>query len=56
MTHKEEILGATFLGVDSTRFIVWAPNVSRVELHLLTPNDGLIQMQAEPRAYFHAVV
>jgi maltooligosyltrehalose trehalohydrolase len=47
-----DTLGATWLGDGKCRFVVWAPNVEGVEVHLLTPQDRIVQMQPGERGYF----
>ena len=48
--------GATHQADGSTRFRVWAPNVRRVELHLVEPRDGLLPLQAVRDGNYEAVV
>lgn len=45
-------LGAMYLGNGRCRFLVWAPNVKRVELRLLTPHERSLPMQPRDRGYF----
>jgi maltooligosyltrehalose trehalohydrolase len=49
-------LGATPLGDGRCRFVVWAPNATTVDVHLLTPEDRYIAMRERPRGYFEATV
>jgi maltooligosyltrehalose trehalohydrolase len=49
------LLGATHLGDGRTDFLVWAPKPERVELHLLTPTDRIVEMATLERGYRHAV-
>ncbi len=49
-------LGASFLGDDQTRFVVWAPLARKVEVHLLAPGERLVRMEARERGYHHALV
>jgi len=49
-------LGATFLGDGRTRFLVWAPLVHKVEVHVLTPRKKLVPMESGEHGYHHAVV
>jgi len=49
-------LGASFLGDDRTRFLVWAPLARKVEAHLLAPRERLVPMELGERGYHHATV
>ena len=49
-------LGATSLGDGRTEFLVWAPKPDLVELHLLTPEDRVVEMATLERGYRRAVV
>jgi len=49
-------LGASFLGDDRTRFLVWAPLARKVEVHLLAPRERLVPMELGERGYHHATV
>ena len=48
-------LGATYLGNGKTRFEVWAPLASRVDLHILSPKDRIVAMEPRARGY-HEIV
>lgn len=47
--------GATWLGDDRCRFVVWAPD-RKVELHLLSPRERWVPMAPAERGYHEAVV
>jgi maltooligosyltrehalose trehalohydrolase len=49
------LLGASHLDDGRTEFLVWAPKPERVELHLLTPTDRVVEMETLERGYRHAV-
>jgi maltooligosyltrehalose trehalohydrolase len=49
-------LGASFLGDDRTRFLVWTPLARKVEVHLLAPRERVVPMELGERGYYHAVV
>ncbi len=49
-------LGATLLENGACRFLVWAPNVDRLELKLLDPEERLLPMQPRDRGYFALTV
>ncbi|GAB4388243.1 MAG: malto-oligosyltrehalose trehalohydrolase [Thermodesulfovibrionales bacterium] len=47
--------GAHYLGDGRTRFIVWAPFRSRVDLKLLGPPESVLRMERAKDGYFEAV-
>jgi maltooligosyltrehalose trehalohydrolase len=49
-------LGANYLGNGKTRFEVWAPLASRVDLHVLSPQDRIVAMKPRARGYHEIVV
>jgi len=49
-------LGPTYLGDSRWRFQVWAPAASKVEVHLVSPQERLVPMQPVGRGYHDAVV
>lgn len=53
-SESQEKLGATYLGHGRCQFCVWAPQVSALELHLLSPRDCLLPMEPRGRGYFRA--
>jgi maltooligosyltrehalose trehalohydrolase len=54
MSHRR--LGANVLPEGRCAFEVWAPNVERMDLHLLTPEDREISMERAGRGYWRVVV
>ncbi len=48
-------LGATYLENNTIEFLVYAPNVSKLDLHLLDARDQLIPMQPKEQGYFFGV-
>jgi maltooligosyltrehalose trehalohydrolase len=54
--NKHISLGANYLGGGRCRFRVWAPFVSKVELHLFPPREQIVLMDKDPRGYHEAVV
>jgi maltooligosyltrehalose trehalohydrolase len=44
--------GATCLGQDRTRFVVWAPFRERVEAHVITPPEKILPLQKDEQGYF----
>lgn len=49
-------LGATYLGDGRCRFLVWAPNVERLDLKLLDPEPRLLSMSKQQRGYYELTV
>lgn len=49
-------LGATSLGEDRCRFLVWAPFAEKVEVRLVAPRPRVATLDREARGYHHAVV
>ncbi|MFC2003947.1 malto-oligosyltrehalose trehalohydrolase [Chloroflexota bacterium] len=48
-------LGATYLGQDRTRFLVWAPFRERVEVHIVDPQERILFLDKDNLGYFQAV-
>jgi maltooligosyltrehalose trehalohydrolase len=44
--------GATCLGQDRTRFVVWAPFRERVEVHVITAPEQILPLQKDEQGYF----
>jgi maltooligosyltrehalose trehalohydrolase len=53
---RQDRLGATWLGDGRCRFVVWAPNAERVDVHVLTPAEQTVPLEPQPRGYFSGVV
>lgn len=51
LTHS---LGATYLGSNRCRFLVWAPKREKVEVHVLAPHEQIVELQPKHRGYFEA--
>ncbi len=49
-------LGATYLGEGRTEFLVWAPKVKAVDVHLLDSAERLLPLEKDERDYHHAIV
>lgn len=49
-------LGGVYLGNFRCRFRVWAPFASRVELHMVSPEERIVDLEPRPLGYFQAVV
>jgi maltooligosyltrehalose trehalohydrolase len=48
------VLGATYLGQNRTRFLVWAPFINRVEVHIID-QERILPMDKNDRGYFETV-
>jgi maltooligosyltrehalose trehalohydrolase len=48
-------LGATYLGNDETRFLVWAPFAEQVEVHVMTPVEQTLPLEKNEQGYFGTV-
>lgn len=51
-----EALGATLRPDGSCDFLVWAPRLERLHLHLLSPRDDLVEMAPAEGGYYRARV
>ena len=49
-------LGATYLGEGLGGFLVWAPLISRVEVHILSPEERIVPLEKVSRGYHYGVV
>ena len=49
-------LGATYLGGGLGGFLVWAPLISRVEVHILSPEERIVPLEKVSRGYHYGVV
>ncbi len=49
-------LGATYLGRNRTRFLVWAPWAKRLEVHLVAPREAVFPLERGERGYFQAIL
>jgi maltooligosyltrehalose trehalohydrolase len=49
-------LGATYLGGGLGGFLVWAPLISRVEVHILSPEERMVPLEKVSRGYHYGVV
>jgi maltooligosyltrehalose trehalohydrolase len=54
--NGELTLGSRYLGNGRCRFQVWAPLSQRVEVHLVSPQERLVQLTRDTRGYHHAIV
>jgi maltooligosyltrehalose trehalohydrolase len=49
-------LGATYLGHDQCRFLVWAPRAAAVDVHLLGPDERFVPLTPAERGYHHGLL
>jgi maltooligosyltrehalose trehalohydrolase len=49
-------LGATYLGDGKCSFLVWAPLVRTVEVHVVAPQERSVPLEKVERGYHHGVV
>lgn len=49
-------LGANAVENGRVRFLVWAPDAERVQLHIVSPEERQLPMAPGPQGYFHAEV
>ncbi len=54
--ERQPSLGCTFLGNNRCEFLVWAPRASKVEIHLLGPEEKVAPMQPQERGYHYALL
>lgn len=55
MLH-EITLGATYLGDERCRFLVWAPLAQTVEVHILAPRERMVTLEPSKRGYYQGIV
>jgi maltooligosyltrehalose trehalohydrolase len=49
-------LGATYLGNSRCRFLVWAPFIERVEVHIVSPGELMVPLEKNSHGYHRATV
>jgi maltooligosyltrehalose trehalohydrolase len=49
-------LGATYLGDGQCEFVVWAPLVSKVEVHIVSPEELVLPLAKNAQGYHQAIV
>ena len=49
-------LGATYLEGGQCGFLVWAPLINRVEVHILSPEERIVPLKKVSRGYHYGVV
>jgi maltooligosyltrehalose trehalohydrolase len=50
----ESSLGATYMGDDSTHFLVWAPLAEKVEVRIMSPTERIVALKPDERGYHQA--
>ena len=54
--NKESRLGATYLGNGRCQFIVWAPVIQKVEVHIVSPKELIVPLARGAQGYHQAIV
>jgi maltooligosyltrehalose trehalohydrolase len=54
--NKESRLGATYLGNGQCQFMVWAPVIQRVEVHIVSPRELIMPLARGVQGYHQAIV
>jgi len=54
--NREDCLGAIYLGEERCQFLVWAPLVDKVNLHIVSPEDKIIPLDAIEGGYHRAII
>src|SRR5262245_14879948 len=49
-------LGATYLGAGRSQFVVWAPLVHTVQVHVVAPHERLVPLDRAPHGYHQAII
>jgi len=55
-TNDTPVLGANLIAPGRCEFRVWAPNVERVELHIVAPDERRIALTKNARGYHEATI
>lgn len=53
---RRERLGCNWLDDGRAEFCVWAPRAEKMEVRVVGPEDRMVEMRAEERGYYRAVV
>ena len=51
----DKTLGATYLGQDKIRFLVWAPFSERLDVHIVEPREWTLPLDKNEWGYFETV-
>ncbi len=51
----EKQLGAQYLGNNHCQFLIWAPGVSQVEVHIVSPQERFLPLKKDDRGYHWAI-
>jgi len=54
--NKESHLGATYLSNGRCQFMVWAPIIQRVEVHIVSPSEMIVLLAKSAQGYHQAIV
>jgi maltooligosyltrehalose trehalohydrolase len=50
--NAEIALGATYLGRNRTQFLVWAPFLNQVEVHIIEPQEQIVPLDKNSQGYW----
>jgi len=53
---KKDRLGSVYLGDGCCRFLVWAPLVQRVDVHIVSPGELTVPLKKDERGYHRSTV
>jgi maltooligosyltrehalose trehalohydrolase len=54
--NKKDQLGAVYLGERRCNFLVWAPLIQKVEVHIITPGELTVRLEKDKRGYHSSTV
>jgi len=54
--NKESCLGATYLGDGRCQFLVWAPFIQKVEVHIVSPKELIVPLVQAAQGYHQSIV
>ncbi|MDZ4230934.1 MAG: malto-oligosyltrehalose trehalohydrolase [Dehalococcoidales bacterium] len=49
-------LGATYLGEGRCHFLVWAPLIEKMDIHIISPEERLLSLTKDAQGYHQAIV
>ena len=52
----ESRLGATYLGDNRCQFLVWAPSVPKVAVHVVSPKEQIVPLARNAQGYHQAII
>jgi len=54
--NAESRLGATYLGNSRCQFLVWAPFIQKVDVHIVSPKERIVPLEKHAQGYHQAIV